>query len=63
MEEIASFIHEAFIISSNVANNITGKTLKEFMDALTQKSECIDLKKRVEEFSSKFPLPGKLFTQ
>ena len=56
-EQIAVFLHEALEIAVKLQDK-SGPKLKDFLPLLENNSEIEDLKKRVHEFASKFPMPG-----
>jgi glycine hydroxymethyltransferase len=56
-EQIAVFLHEALQIALKVQDR-SGPMLKDFVVALEGDAEAAALKKRVNEFAVKFPMPG-----
>ncbi len=60
MEVIAGFIDEVIVLSKEVSS-LSGKTLKEFLDAFGKRDEVSDIRKRVEKFTSKFKIPDSTY--
>eukprot|EP00877_Chromochloris_zofingiensis_P007164 jgi/Chrzof1/2700/Cz11g25200.t1 len=56
-EAVADFLHEALEICKEVQST-HGKLLKDFTPGLESSPKLADLRKRVEEFSAGFPMPG-----
>uniref|UniRef100_A0A6B2L3Z7 Serine hydroxymethyltransferase n=1 Tax=Arcella intermedia TaxID=1963864 RepID=A0A6B2L3Z7_9EUKA len=57
MEVVASFLDESVKISVKV-QNLVGKKLADFLPALENNPEILQLKERVELFSKNFQMPG-----
>lgn len=57
MEKIVDFIDETLNLCKKI-NETSGKTVKEFLEKLSQEKEIEDIKKRIVEFTSKFEMPG-----
>jgi glycine hydroxymethyltransferase len=55
--QIADFLHEAVQISIEIQNT-SGKMLKDFIAALPSNERVTDLKRRVNEFAMRLPMPG-----
>lgn len=56
-EQIAVFLHEALQICVKLQDK-SGPKLKDFMPLLENNPEIEELKTRVHEFATKFPMPG-----
>lgn len=56
-ETIAAFLHEALEECKRV-QSASGKMLKDFTAALEKSEVIADIKRRVEEWSGSFPMPG-----
>lgn len=57
MEKIVDFIDETLNLCKKI-NETSGKTVKEFLEKLSQEKDIEDIKKRIVEFTSKFEMPG-----
>lgn len=57
MEIIATLIDSVLRLCMKV-QAMSGKNIKDFLAALDKEEELIQIRKEVEEFSSKWPLPG-----
>lgn len=60
---MADFIDEGIEISRRAKESCPGPKVKEFMeyiesDGCAQRAEILDLKRRVEELATGFPIPG-----
>ncbi|KAN0045561.1 hypothetical protein ACTA71_005939 [Dictyostelium dimigraforme] len=56
-EKIADFLHRIVLISLEIQGRV-GKKLVDFVAEINKSKELVELRKEVEEFSSKFTLPG-----
>ena len=56
-EQIALFLHEALLIALKIQEK-SGPMLKDFVAALDGDEEAAALKKKVNEFAVRFPMPG-----
>lgn len=56
-EQVAQFLHEALQIAFKMQEQ-SGPKLKEFSALLENNAEIEDLRKRVHEFATQFPMPG-----
>jgi len=59
MKTVVQFLHRGIQISLKIQET-SGKLLKDFKDAFEKNEDLKTLKREVEQFSKKFPLPGKL---
>jgi len=55
--KVADFIDEAIKLCIKV-QKVAGKKLQDFVPALENEEEVLSLKKRVQDFARKFPIPG-----
>lgn len=56
-EQVAEFLHRLVVISGE-AQQASGKKLADFIKALESNQKLVALKTEVEEFASKFAMPG-----
>lgn len=56
-EKVAAFLNEVLDLSKEIQAS-SGKALKDFIAALAVNPKVEDIRKRVEEFGSSFPMPG-----
>ena len=56
-EKVAAFLNEVLDLSKEIQVS-SGKALKDFIAALAVNPKVEDIRKRVEEFGSSFPMPG-----
>lgn len=56
-EQVADFLHEVLDVTKEVQTS-HGKMLKEWVKGITGNDKLTDIKRRVEEFSGSFPMPG-----
>lgn len=57
MEVVADLLQEALLMCKEVQES-HGKLLKEFVKGLDDNPKVADLRARVEQFASAFPMPG-----
>ena len=56
-EQIAEFLHEALQLCIEI-QEVSGKMLKAFLEALPGNEKVADLRKRVNAFATRLPMPG-----
>lgn len=56
-EQVAEFLHEVCQVAKEVQNS-HGKLLKDWIKGIAGNAKLASIKRRVEEFSSSFPMPG-----
>lgn len=56
-QQVAEFLHEVCEVAKEVQAS-HGKLLKDWIKGITGNQKLADIKRRVEEFSESFPMPG-----
>lgn len=57
-EQVADFLHRAATLCQEIMKRIDSKKLSAFKEALVGEEKMAQLKKEVEAFATKFPMPG-----